>query len=175
MECSSKSVITYWLTNKIQNLHNKCLIQDTHTHSTIDQTKELLHIEKKGQTLNTLSRVRDLRDLKDGVCIWWSILLDLYTSTSQSHYSIFFRLDTPVERFWLPTELNSRLNFTRLSLDYDSLHLIVASNCRAYNISARTTSKTPFQKPDVFTTPLPRGGPLLLVAYSLERVYRAAA
>jgi hypothetical protein len=69
MECSSKSVITFGRTNKIQNLHNTCSIQDTHTHSTIDQTKKLLHIEKKGQKLNTLSHVRDLRDLKDGVCI----------------------------------------------------------------------------------------------------------
>jgi hypothetical protein len=45
------------------------------------------------------------------VRIWWSNLLDLYTSGYSSsqitiwHTVIFFRLTTPRELFWLPTEL----------------------------------------------------------------------
>jgi hypothetical protein len=43
--------------------------------------------------------------------IWWSNLLDLYTTGYNSseiiiwHLAIFFRLETPRELFWLPTEL----------------------------------------------------------------------
>jgi hypothetical protein len=36
----------------------------------------------------------------------------------------------------IPTHL------TRLSVDYDSLRLLVVSHCRAYNISAQTAQKT---------------------------------
>jgi hypothetical protein len=45
--------------------------------------------------------------------IWWSNLLDLYAvgyNSSQItiwYTVIFFRLDIPLELFWLPTELNS--------------------------------------------------------------------
>jgi hypothetical protein len=50
-------------------------------------------------------------------------------------------------------------------LDYDSLRLLVASHYRAYNISAQTTSKTPFPRiPGVFTSPLPRDGRPSIVA-----------
>jgi hypothetical protein len=53
----------------------------------------------------------------------------------------------------------------------------VAPHCLAYNISARTTSKTTFSRiSGVFTSPLPGDRrPLLLVAYSLEGVYPAVA
>jgi hypothetical protein len=91
--------------------------------------------------------------LKDGFWICWSNLLDLYTTGYNSSHITDWHTVT------------FRLNWTRLSLDYDSLRLLVASQYRAYNISARITSRTPFPTiPGVFTSPLPRDGRISIVA-----------
>jgi hypothetical protein len=75
-------------------------------------------------------------------------LLDLYTTgynISQIifwHIVIFFRLDTPLELFWLPTEVLRYTPCIQL-YSFNSLSLSNLLTVPSYISSARTPRKTP--------------------------------
>jgi hypothetical protein len=90
---------------------------------------------------------------KTGFWIWWSNLLDLYTTGYNSSqitiwHTVIFRLDTPRELFWLPTELNFTTPLYYLVL------LQFFWLCPSYNSSARTPRKTLSCQECLFIGPL---------------------
>jgi hypothetical protein len=91
-----------------------------------------------------------LRGLEDGLWIWWSNLLNIYTTGYNiSQITIWH------------TVIFSRLNWTRLSLDYDSLWLLVVK------------VKVQFTLRLTVSQSVSRGILLLFDSYGLDFVWRS--